>query len=132
MDYNTAPWNYGTGGYVNGSRTVTGTPAFAQPQVPQQNGFNWVQGEAAAKSWPVPPNSTVLLMDSEEQKFYLKTVDASGMPHPLRIFSFKEITGEKKDSSSYVTREEFEAFRNELLYGRVKKDHEGKKNEPTV
>lgn len=130
MDYTTAPWNYGVGNYNNGNRTVPIQQPVSQPQ----NGFIWVQGEAAAKSWPVPPNSTALLMDSEDQKFYLKTVDASGMPHPLRIFSFKEITGEKKeaitpDPAKYVTKEEFEAFRNELLYGRQKR---GGEHEPTV
>ena len=49
------------------------------------NGIVWVQGEAAAKSYPVAPNTTVMLLDSENSTFYLKTSDASGMPLPLRV-----------------------------------------------
>lgn len=62
-----------------------------QPQ-PQSNGIVWVQGESAAKSFPVAPNTTVMLLDSEASVFYLKTSDASGMPLPLRVFDYKERT----------------------------------------
>lgn len=57
---------------------------------PQSNGIVWVQGESAAKSFPVAPNTTVMLLDSEASVFYLKTSDASGMPLPLRVFDYKE------------------------------------------
>ena len=109
-------------------------PQAPAQQPAQQTGVNWVQGEAAARSWMVAPNSTVLLMDSESERFYLKSTDASGMPLPLRVFEYKERTGEAKqnpiDKGSYVTREEFEAFRQELLYGKPEK--RGGANEPTV
>ena len=51
----------------------------AQQQAPQ-NGLIWVQGEQAAKSYLVAPNTTVQLWDSEEKVIYLKSADASGMP----------------------------------------------------
>ena len=60
----------------------------AQPS----NGIVWVQGENAAKSYPVAPNTTIMLLDSESSTFYLKTSDASGMPLPLRVFEYKERT----------------------------------------
>lgn len=78
------------------------------------NGFVWVQGESAAKSYPVAPNTTVLLLDSEGDRFYLKSADGSGMPLPLRIFTFKEITNDNQTdfnnghTDDYVTRSEFE------------------------
>ena len=86
---------------------------------PQQatNDINWVQGEADAKSRPVAPGHSVLLMDTEESVMYIKTVDQSGMPQPLRIFDYKEreatpktadIT--KQASVDAVTREEFNAL----------------------
>ena len=53
-----------------------------------QNGINWVQGEAGAKSYAIAPGQSVLLVDSEKDVFYIKTSDASGMPMPLRIFFF--------------------------------------------
>ena len=103
-------------------------PANA-PNLPQNanNGVNWVQGLAGAKSWAVAPNNTVLLMDSESERFYLKSTDASGMPLPLRIFEYKETTGAEQPKNpiqngvEYVTKAEFNAFRDELLYGKPEK-----------
>lgn len=46
----------------------------------QNNGILWVQGEGAAKSYPVAPNQTVVLFDSEQNTIYLKSADVSGMP----------------------------------------------------
>lgn len=62
------------------------------PQPQTNNGLIWVQGEAGAKSYLVAPNTTIMLMDSENSLFYLKSADASGMPMPLRTFEYKEIT----------------------------------------
>ena len=64
--------------------------ATAQPQT--TNRWDWVQGETGAKSYLVAPNTTVLLLDSENQRFYLKSADTSGMPMPLRVFEFTETT----------------------------------------
>lgn len=88
------------------------------------NGIVWVQGEAAAKSYPVAPNTTVMLLDSENSTFYLKTSDASGMPLPLRVFDYSERTqnasvmpsaalqgGLAVDLSNYVTYD----YLNDLL-----------------
>lgn len=96
-------------------------------QMPMQqpsNGIVWVQGENAAKSYPVAPNTTVMLLDSESSTFYLKTSDASGMPLPLRVFDYKERTqngsnlptnapqgGLAVDLSNYVTYDQL----NEIL-----------------
>ncbi len=57
-------------------------PQYVQPS-PQNNQTNsiiWIQGEAAAKSYLTAPNTTVALWDSETQRIYLKSTDASGMP----------------------------------------------------
>ena len=64
-------------------------PPTTQPMAQQgNNGLIWVQGEAGAKSYLVAPGNTVMLMDSEGERFYLKSADASGMPMPLRIFEY--------------------------------------------
>ena len=82
------------------------------------NGILWVQGEAGAKSWFVAPGSTVLLMDSEGQRFYLKSADQSGVP-AMRTFEYAEVGAaraqERADSQKYVTAEEFNAFKNKVL-----------------
>lgn len=83
----------------------------------------WVQGEAGAKSYMVPPNSTVMLMDSESQRFFLKSTDATGMPQPLRVFEYTEkplnapqaaSNPQSVDLSGFVTKAEFDAFKSEI------------------
>lgn len=89
----------------------------------QQSSIIWVSGETGAKSYLVAPNSTVLLMDSENQRFYLKSSDASGMPLPLRIFEYTEKAqntpnnapvAQTMDLSSYATKAELDTLRNEI------------------
>lgn len=87
--------------------------------VPQANqGLLWVQGEAGAKSYLVAPNTTVLLMDSEGSRFYLKSTDGAGMPS-LRTFEYKEVLQDASQAQQsaqinlddkYVTRNEYEAL----------------------
>lgn len=97
-------------------------------QVPQpsntSSAITWVQGEAGAKAYPVAAGSSMLLMDSETENFYIKSTDSSGMPQPLRKFKYKEIldnqptelptVAQAVDSSQFVTREEFERRISEL------------------
>ena len=113
--YNTSlPYAYG----APASTGAVNTSTYGQDQL---NSINWVQGEAGARSVPVPPNQKTLLMDSETNVFYIKSSDASGMPLPLRTFEYKEISGpsttEKPDGgapSTYVTHEELEQKISEL------------------
>lgn len=58
----------------------------------------WVQGEEGAKAYMVAAGNSVLLMDSENSAFYIKSTDASGMPLPLRVFDYKERTTATKMS----------------------------------
>lgn len=85
------------------------------------NQIIWVQGEAAAKAYPVASGQSVQLMDSEESVFYIKSTDQSGMPQPLRIFDYKERTSErstpaaaKNTNDDFVSRKEFEEFREDV------------------
>ena len=95
--------------------------------VPQQQvnqGLLWVSGEIGAKSYLVAPNSTVLLMDSDAQRFYLKSADNAGMPS-LRIFEYNEVTNipqnapqapnldENVLNDKFVTREEYEGLKRQ-------------------
>lgn len=66
--------------------------ALRAQQAAQQGGINWVQGVEAAKGYFVLPGNSVLLLDSEAQCFYIKSVDASGVPAPLRVFDYTERT----------------------------------------
>lgn len=89
-----------------------------QPQVqPQQqsvaSGIIWVQGEQGAKGYPVAPGNSVLLMDTEDQVFYIKTTDYNGVPQPLKIYEYAErvVTDSQKQDSEYVSRNEFEELK---------------------
>lgn len=94
-----------------------------QTQTQQQvnQGLLWVQGEAGAKSYLVAPNTTVLLMDADAQRFYIKSTDAAGMPS-LRTFEFTEVFQTSQQTAltisedldnKYVTREEFAGVRKQ-------------------
>lgn len=95
------------------------TPMPAVNQPPQANqGILWVQGEAAARSYLVAPNSTVLLMDSEMNRFYLKSANNAGMPS-LQVFEYSEVLQNASQTpqseqidldSKYVTRQEYDAL----------------------
>ena len=92
------------------------------PQQPQQNISNliWVQGEAGAKSYLVAPNTTVQLWDSENNVIYLKSADSSGMPsikvldYTIRENGSQMAQNSLKMNSEYVTKEEFDAFKEEI------------------
>ena len=84
-------------------------------QQPVNNSSNmvWVQGESGAKAYPIAPGTSQVLFDSEAQIFYIKSADQSGMPQPLRVFSYAECNeADMKhndiDTSMFITRDEFE------------------------
>lgn len=90
----------------------TPTPSTVYTQPVSSANFIWVQGEAAAKSYPVAPGGSVLLMDSENPVLYAKSVDTNGRPLPLEIYDLvkredlKKAESESVDLSSYVTKDE--------------------------
>ena len=112
---------YGYQDQLNQLRTANPMPmqGFQMPMNrPDPNGLNWVQGEAGAKSWFVAPGSTVLLMDSESMRFYLKSADMNGIP-AMRTFEYNEIgthrPQEATQSVNFVTMDEFNEFKNEVM-----------------
>lgn len=90
-----------------------------QQTIPQQmqtqqnsQGLLYVQGEAGAKAYMVAPNNTVLLMDSEAPMFYIKSVNAAGIP-TMQTFEYKEVINApavqqapQDLDAKYVTRQE--------------------------
>ena len=102
-------------------------PQMAPAQQVNQ-GLLWVSGEIGAKSYLVAPNSTVLLMDSDAQRFYLKSADNAGMPS-LRIFEYTEVSNAPQTTlnvpnsedinldDKYVTRSEYDGLKS--LYGKI-------------
>lgn len=117
-------------------------PQVQQMQAPQPaqqaSPIIWVQGEAGAKSYLVAPGNTVMLLDSENSTFYLKSADASGMPMPLRIFDYTErtaaahnqpVNGASGNMDKFITRDEFERRMAEIAAMTNGKDVA---NEPSI
>ena len=122
MAYNYYPYGY------NPYYPTQNMPNFSDPQIQQtinpstanavKNGIIWVQGEAGAKAYPVAPNTTVQLWDSESQSIFLKSADASGMPSmKILDYTIRDNSIGKSpvaDMSGYVTRDEFEKRLKEI------------------
>lgn len=116
VSYGYAPSGVGAGPYympVNTQYSYQAQPA---------TDIHWVQGLAGAKAYHVGPNQTVMLVDSEANKFYVKSTDSSGMPLPLRCFRYAEETEEIEkqssgavDMSQYLTKDEMIRLIDERL-----------------
>ena len=90
-----------------------------QMQNNQPNTFvQWVQGINAAKSFPVAPNTSIPLFDSEANVIYIKSADASGMPS-IKILDYviRDTTpksAEISPQSDFATKDDVENLRNEI------------------
>lgn len=95
--------------------TTSPTPLSSQAQGAQLTRVNGIE---SARAYPTNPNSTVALFDENEDIMYIKSTDASNFP-TIRKFRFIE---EKEqldiDNAKYVTMEEFEKFKEEVLNGK--------------
>lgn len=116
---------YITGGAYSSPYLGTGfnpylynTPQSQSPQ-PATSNIIWVQGEAGAKAHQTAPGCVDILMDTEEQRFFIKSVDSSGIPQPLRKFSYSEMLDgpqpveaavtEVRESPNYVTKDDLDS-----------------------
>ena len=127
-NYTNSMWNnpyssnpYGNN-YLNRNYIPSQTSTQQQQQV-YQNNIIWVKGKENARSMQIPPNSTVILLDSEVGKFYIKTTDDIGLGR-LRVFSYVEEPDNDSvntsssvpniDLSNYVTKTELEEIVKEI------------------
>lgn len=93
-------------------------PLPVQPQQNFNQGLLWVQGEGGAKSYLIAPGASLLLMDSEATKFYIKTADSAGVPS-MRTFEYKEITQNPERTADpkvmqYATHEDIEDLKKQI------------------
>lgn len=103
-----------------------------QQNVPQQqSGIIWVQGEAAAKSYPVAPNTSVALWDSEANVIYIKSADASGMPSMKIVdYTMRDINARRAEmspQSDFVTKDDLLPIRKDIdaLKAKIEGDRDG-------
>lgn len=91
---------------------VVGT-SYQPTNIPHQ--LTQVNGIESAKAYPTSPNSMYALFDSNEDVFYVKTTDASNFPVIKKYRFYEETEPVKEEASQYVTVEEFEKFKKEIL-----------------
>lgn len=105
-------------------------PQYVQPAQQQQGSLIWIQGEAAAKSYLVAPNTSVVLFDSESQTVYIKSADASGMPSMKTLdYTIREVPNNAvapipKESINYATKDDLRAVYAQIsaLESKLKKE----------
>ena len=127
--YNGNYGNYGngnySGGYVPPSQSAPNAP-YAPPT--QANIYTYVNGLEGAKAFFVPPNGRVLLMDSDNPVFYIKTANSMGQT-TIRPYRFEEIQEQPAPKVEYVKQSDLTAFdvrikRLEDILSGVKKNAE--------
>lgn len=102
------------------------------PQMTLKGEIEWVDGEAAAKSYQIPAGMTkpIALWDTNDTVIYLKSSNAMGMPNPIqkihytmedntkamsREVSRLESGEEQKDMSDYVKKDDLKQMKEELM-----------------
>lgn len=95
-------------------------PQYQQAEQWQGTGsFAYVQGKVAAQAYQVPPGKSVLLMDTEDPKLYLKETDATGRPNKMVTWRLVEETEEAQDTAQAMTAEDIEKQIAEAVDRRV-------------
>ena len=121
--------NYFNPYMVGASQTpYNASNAPAQQQNTQLNVFAYVNGLEGAKAFFVPPNGRVLLMDSDNPIFYVKTANAMGQT-TIRPYRFEEIQEQPAPKVDYVKQSDLTVFdvrikRLEDILSGVKKNAE--------
>lgn len=101
---------------------------FVAPPTPNNPSviMAWVQGETGALSYPMAPNTRAYLFDMNEEQFFVRVSDITGVVQPLRTFKYHEETKEQPVAVSvdepvsnpeYITREELREELERALSG---------------
>ena len=96
----------------------------------QQPAFNrvWADGEFEARSklipdgWPA--DTPYVIWDSRQPIQYIKSIDARGVPYPMKILKYEEVQqkqqsfalpGQAPENVEYVTKADFDHFKTEMM-----------------
>lgn len=86
-----------------------------QPQVQHSCQIQFVRGDAGAKAYGIPASSSIILMDSSEPVFYMKSTDANGI-ETVKAYDFteRETTAPELTSDKYVLKSDFEKLSEQV------------------
>ena len=83
-------------------------PQYQQPKMIAGDELKFVNGIESARQYQLYPNSKAILMDANEDKFYLVESDASGIS-AIKTYRFElEPEPAPIDLNNYITRQELE------------------------
>lgn len=112
------------------------TPTYRNPVPSQLPGpqLDKVNGIDSARAFPMKPNSTIALFDANEDIMYIKSTDVNNFAtiRRFRFYEEPEVPQQKTDivpmTDLYVTKDEFDKFREEVLNGQqsIRTDKFGK------
>ena len=96
-----------------------------------QSSLIWVQGEGAAKSYPVAPNTSVPLWDSEANVVYIKSAMPSIKILDYTVRDNAPRKAEIQAQADFVTRNELADIQNEIdaLKAKFERGRNGGKND---
>lgn len=71
-----------------------------------------VQGESGASMYPVAAGNTVLLMDFNTKRFWIKATDINGLPSKFAAFDFTEVIRPlPQNENNFISRNEFDEWK---------------------
>ncbi len=126
VPYNNYLYNNSTSPYQQQS-SMPNYQTNNQYQNKSQNNIIWVSGKQNARSMQLQPNSTMILLDNQQNKFYIKTTDDIGLGR-LRVFNYTEENDNVEQSNTsngqqinqdYITRKQLEEIIT-MLKGELK------------
>ena len=89
---------------------LQGNTAQTQPQaISQGYQIQTVKGIAGARAFAIPPSSGVILMDTDDSVFYLKSTDANGL-ETVKAYEFteKETDAPELNADKFVLKSDFD------------------------
>lgn len=77
---------------------------------PVKNEISKVNGIEGAKAFPMTPNSQAMMLDMNEDIFYIKVTDSANYP-TIDAYKYEKISTDAPTPKDYVTRAEFEELK---------------------
>lgn len=74
------------------------------------------KGFEAAEKYPFPRDCEAPIFDEDEAVFYKKVTDVNGAT-TIRMFEYNEVPIPRFDPKKYVTIDDFDNFKEEILHG---------------
>jgi hypothetical protein len=106
--YGQPNYNYGYSGANNWGQPqmpINNPPTYqTAPQAQQmQTSIVFISGgQIEARAYPVAPGSKVYLFDMDGRTFYVKGMDANGMPLPFKTYDYTETVEPQLPAQSYT------------------------------